>query len=148
MTDELDLIVRQAVYDGYITAGRTLQAGEIAQRLDIGEPAVRAALRRLADAHSLVLQPSSGEVLMANPFSAVPTAFAVSSQGRAWWGNCIWDGLGVLAMVAADGSVTTACPDCGEAMTVTVERGRLSGGQGVAHFAVPARSWWQDIVFT
>jgi hypothetical protein len=148
MTDEWDLGVRQAVYDGFITAGRALQADEIAQRLDAGEPAVRAALRRLADSHSLVLQPSSGEVLMANPFSAVPTAFAVSSQGRSWWGNCIWDGLGILAMVTADGSVTTACPDCGEAMTVTVESGKVSGGQGVAHFAVPARSWWEDVVFT
>ena len=100
MNDELDLLVRQAVYDGFITAGRALPVGEIARRLDTPEPSVRASIRRLADAHMLVLQPSSGEVLMANPFSAVPTAFAVSSQGRSWWGNCIWDGLGILAMLA------------------------------------------------
>jgi hypothetical protein len=148
MNDELDLSVRQAVYDGFITAGRALPVGEIARRLDTPEPSVRASLRRLADAHMLVLQPSSGEVLMANPFSAVPTAFAVSSQGRTWWGNCIWDGLGILAMLAADGDVATACPDCGEAMTLSVRSGKIFGGPGLAHFAVPARSWWDDVVFT
>ncbi len=110
---------------------------------DVGQ-----ALQRLAGAHALVLQPASGEVLMANPFSAVPTAFVVSSAGRSWWGNCIWDGLGILAMLGADGSVATACPDCGEALTLSVRNGRVEGDPCLAHFAVPARSWWDDVVFT
>lgn len=148
MTDDLDLAVRRAIYDGFLAAGRAMQVSEIAGLLGMDEPAIRSALRRLAEAHALVLQPSSGEVLMANPFSAVPTAFAVASQGRSWWGNCIWDGLGILAMAAADGSVSTGCPDCGEALRLDVQDGEVSGGACVAHFAVPAREWWRDIVFT
>ena len=148
MTDDLDLAVRHAIYDGFLTAGRAMQASEIAQQLRMDEPAIRAALRRLADTHALVLQPSSGEVLMANPFSAVPTAFAVASRGRSWWGNCIWDGLGILAMAAVNGSVSTGCPDCGEALRLEVHAGQVSGSACVAHFAVPAREWWRDIVFT
>jgi hypothetical protein len=148
MTDDLDLAVRRAIYDGFLAAGRAMQVSEIAGVLVTGEPAIRAALRRLAEAHALVLQPSSGEVLMANPFSAVPTGFDVASQGRSWWGNCIWDGLGILAMAAADGSVSTACPDCGELLRLDVQAGLVSGGACVAHFAVPAREWWRDIVFT
>jgi hypothetical protein len=145
--DPLDLGVRQAVYDGFINDGRAPTIGDICRRVGAGEAAVRAALRRLAGSHALVLQPESGEVLMANPFSAVPTAFAVGSHDRSWWGNCIWDGLGILAMLGADGSVATACPDCGEALTLRVRNGLVEGDPSLAHFAVPAREWWQNIVF-
>lgn len=148
MMDELSLRVRQTVYDGFIAEGRSLRAAEIAARLGVGPSDVGHALRSLGEAHALVLQPMSGEVLMANPFSAVPTAFAVTSHGRTWWGNCIWDGLGILAMIAADGTVTTGCPDCGEALDVSVRAGNITGRKAVAHFSVPARRWWEDVVFT
>ena len=148
MSEALDLDVRREVYDGFLTAGRALSIGEIARRLSRRDQEVGEALQRLAGAHALVLQPASGEVLMANPFSAVPTAFVVSSPGRSWWGNCIWDGLGILAMLGADGSVATACPDCGEALTLSVRNGRVEGDPCLAHFAVPARSWWDDVFFT
>ncbi len=109
---------------------------------------VSASYSRLADAHTLVLQPESGEVLMANPFSAVPTAFSVISENGQWWANCIWDALGVLAMIATDGSVHTSCPDCGEALSLTTSRAHLIEASHVVHFAVPAARWWDDIVFT
>jgi hypothetical protein len=32
-------------------------------------------------------------------------------------------------------------------MTVRVE-GERADGSGVVHFALPARRWWEDIVFT
>ena len=144
---DLSLAVRQSVYDGFIAEGRSRTAAEIAIRLGTAERDVRRAMNQLAESHALVLQPGSGEVLMANPFSAVPTPFAVTSQGRSWWGNCIWDALGILAMLAADGEVSTACPDCGEALALSVRQGTLSGGPALAHFAVPARLWWEDVVF-
>jgi len=148
MSEGLDLEVRREVYDGFLTAGRALSIGEIALRLSKGDQDVGQALQRLAGAHALALQPSSGEVLMASPFSAVPTAFVVTSSGRSWWGNCIWDGLGILAMLGADGGVATACPDCGESLTLLIRNGLVEGDPSLAHFAVPARSWWEDIVFT
>lgn len=147
MTD-LSLAVRQSVYEGFLVDGRSRSAAEIAGRLGTGEGEVRQELKKLELAHALVLQAESGEVLMANPFSAVPTAFAVTSRGRSWWGNCIWDALGILAMAASDGEVATACPDCGEALALTIRAGALSGGPAIAHFAVPARLWWEDVVFT
>lgn len=145
---DLGLAVRQSIYDGFLAEGRSPSAAEIAGRLGTGEGEVRQELMKLAQAHALVLQAESGEVLMANPFSAVPTTFAVTSGGRSWWGNCIWDALGILAMVAADGEVATACPDCGEALRLSIRAGTLSGGPAIAHFFVPARLWWEDIVFT
>lgn len=101
----------------------------------------------------LVLQPGSGEILMANPLSAVPTAFVVETEGtaesRSWYGNCIWDALGVIAMLHGDGRVLTSCGCCGESMAVSVRQGEVEARPpGIVHFAIPAKHWWDDIVFT
>ena len=85
---------------------------------------------------------------MANPFSAVPTMFRVRSEGRSYWGNCVWDALGVVALAGGSGRVETPCGDCGEAMALEVRDGDLVSGEGIVHFAVPAARWWDNIGFT
>jgi hypothetical protein len=97
------------------------------------------------DGHMLVLQPT-GEILMAPPFSAVPTPFITEVEGRRWFGNCIWDGLGIIAALHIDGRVLTSCASSGEKLELNVSGGVLTG-EGVVHFALPARRWWDDIVF-
>ncbi len=139
--------VRLAVYDGFVHRGQAPTAAQLADSLGRTLDEVAAALRELQSAHLLVLQPD-GEVLMANPFSAVATGFRVEAGEQAWWANCVWDALGVAAMLRRDVRITTTCLDCGELMTLTVEDGHLRNPQGVIHFAIPARQWWDDIVFT
>jgi hypothetical protein len=118
------------------------------QTLDLSLAEVKASLERLASAKVLVLQPESREVLMAPPFSAVPTPFAVSAADRVYFGNCIWDALGIPAMLSCDARVETSCGCCGEAMSVSVEDQSLQTSEGLVHFAIPARRWWEDIVFS
>ena len=102
----------------------------------------------LAAGHVLVLQPERDEILMANPFSAVPTAFAGETDAHSYWGNCVWDALGILAMLGRDGRLLTSCADCGDALALEVRGGALGGDAGVAHFSIPAKHWWDDIAFT
>ena len=147
-TQELDAQVRRVIYSAFIDDCTALSQEAVASLLGESIPAVKAAYARLAEAHLLVLQPGSGEVLMANPFSAVPTAFRVIAGERAWWGNCIWDSMGVCAMTAPDATIFTSCPDCGEAMTLVIANYQLQPAEGSIHFAVPAAHWWDDIVFT
>jgi hypothetical protein len=120
---------------------------ELAGSLDLRSDAVRESLERLAAGKALVLQRESREVLMANPFSAVPTPFAVSANGRLYYGNCIWDALGIPAMLQADARIDCSCGCCGEAMQLEVRAGELGPVEGVVHFAVPAHRWWDDIVY-
>jgi hypothetical protein len=121
---------------------------ETAQALGREVPEIRAAYRSLADAHIFVLEPGGDEILMANPFSAVPTAFRVEVGSLRWFGNCVWDSLGILALVGQNGRVLTKCPDCNFSLELEVRDGEVSGSDPVAHFAVPAAKWWDDIVFT
>jgi Alkylmercury lyase len=55
-----------------------------------------------------VLKPATNELRMANPFSAVPTAYRVHAAGQWWYGNCAWDALGICAALRTDGRVETS----------------------------------------
>jgi hypothetical protein len=140
--------IRRVVYDLVMATGRIPHSTELAHVTGAARDEVRAALRELEEAHMLVLQRDSGEVLMAMPFSAVPTSFVVDAGGVRAWGNCIWDALGIPVMMQRDATINTACGCCGTVMTLHVLGGELREREGIVHYAVPARSWWEDVVFT
>jgi Alkylmercury lyase len=143
-----DSNLRLAIYRFIARRGHVPSARELAQTLSRPEKAIRAGLQRLAGAHTIVLQRETPEILRAAPFWAVPTAFHVQSGKHSWWGSCVWDALGIPAMLGRDASITTACGCCDSAMTLHVRKGRLAAAGGVIHFAVPARRWYDNIVFT
>ena len=140
--DQTDLELRNLTYARFVELGRAPSAGEVGYADD-----VIAGWRRLHSEHALVLNPATDELRMANPFSAVPTAYRVEAGGRWWYGNCAWDAFGIGAALHTDGRVETSCPDCGEPIAVDV-RGELPHDESLLfHCLVPAARWWDDIVF-
>jgi hypothetical protein len=95
-----------------------------------------------------VLNQMTSEIVMANPFSGVPTAYRVQAAGRWWYGNCAWDAFGICAALRADGQIETACPDCGHRLRIVVRDQRPDDRSLRFHCLVPAGRWWHDIVFT
>ena len=142
-----DVAVRLEVYRFFVEHGRPPVPVEIGQALDVNQAAVEESLKRLAQGHVLVLAPGTPYIWMANPLSAIPTPFSVEAADRTWFGNCIWDALGVVAMLGGTGTVRTWCPDCQEPLAVFVRENQLLSHDGVVHFAVPAGHWWDDIGF-
>lgn len=104
--------------------------------------------RQLEERRLLALAPESGEIVMAPPFSAVPTVFPVQSGGVFYFASCVWDAYGIPAALHRDALAYAACGCCGEAMEMRVENGAPVRTEGVAHFAVPAAEWWDDLVYT
>ena len=143
----VDQAVRVEVYRLFVELGRAPVPAEIAHALDLRHDAVEDALRRLAAEHALVLAPGTPYIWMANPFSAIPTPFSVEADGRTFFGNCIWDAMGVVAMLGGTGTVRTWCPGCLERMEVAVSDGHLTSADGIVHYSVPAAHWWDDIGF-
>jgi hypothetical protein len=136
------------LYERFTEEGEAPDPAAVATALGIPREDAETAYGRLAEGRVIVLSPGTARVWMAPPFSAVPTAFRVKTPRGAYWGNCIWDGLGIVSMLGGEGTVETRCADCDEPMTLGVEAGELVGGDGLAHFAVPAARWWDDIGFT
>lgn len=140
--------MRRVIYDVALTRGSVPAVSDLAAAVGRPRVEIEESLRRLAEAHVLVLQQESGEILMAAPFSAVPTPFVVETPRFRAYGNCIWDALGIAAMVRSDAVVHTTCGCCGEAMQLHVEDDSLREREGIVHYAIPALQWWSDIVFT
>ncbi len=145
---EFDRRVRQYVYEVTMSRGHPPTLAETAHGLSASADEILASFQRLAAAHLLVLQPESDEILMATPFSAVPTPFQVETDAFSSYGNCIWDALGIPALLKQDAHIRTACPDCGMALDLSIVDGSLQAAEGIIHFALPARRWWENIVFT
>jgi Alkylmercury lyase len=135
-----DLGLRNLVYRRFVELGRAPTMAELATTEE--------ALGRLHERRMVVLEPDRPEIRMAIPFSAVPTPYRVEAGGRSWFANCGWDAYGILAALGVDGHISSSCPDCGEPIEIDVVDRRPEPADDVFHVLMPARSWWEDIVFT
>jgi hypothetical protein len=143
----LDKVVRSNIYDYVMREGLPPTVAETSSALSRSSDEVISSFQRLADGHMIVLQKGSGEILMANPFSAVPTPFLVKAGGHSYYANCIWDAMGIPAMLKEDAAIEASCGCCSTAMNLKITNGSLEEVRGIAHFAIPAAHWWDDIVF-
>ena len=146
--DDGDLRVRNTTYELFVDLGRAPSASGVADRQGVTKEGVLASWERLHNAHALVLTPGGTELLMANPFAAVPTRYRVLAGERWWYANCAWDAFGICAALMSDGRIETSCPDCGDSIQLEVRDGSPSDTGLVFHCLVPAARWWDDIAFT
>jgi hypothetical protein len=140
--------VRNLTYGLFVELGRAPTVEEVARAAGTSRVDVETIWRELHQQHALVLNPGSREIRMANPFSAVPSAYRVNAADRWWYANCAWDAIGICAALHVGGRIETSCPDCGEEISLEV-RDQAVGDEGLLfHCLVPAARWWDDIVFT
>jgi hypothetical protein len=144
------LALRSVIYRHIVTTGSAPTRHALVDV--VGDPdTTDALLRHLHDTHMIVLDDRPhrvGEIRMALPFAAEPTDFGVTNEAGAWWANCAWDCLAVVAALHTDARITSTWSDTGEPLALTITGGRLDTSDGYIHFAVPAHRWWDDIVHT
>jgi hypothetical protein len=137
--------VRLFVFGQAAETARVPQPPEIAAALRRPQAEVEQVLRQLAVGKVLILAPNDGNIWAANPFCAVPSPFRVEARGNIYWGICIWDALGIMAALGANGVIRTVCGDCSQPMLLEIAAGKLKRSEGIIHFAVPAHHWWDNI---
>jgi hypothetical protein len=147
LLEVFDVRVRMFVYRHMLRHQKSPTVAEMAKGLASSIKNVRASLSRLSESHAFMLQ-DNGELWRAAPFSCIPTAFPVTVGRRSWFGNCIWDALGIPAMIGKDAVIEASCGCCNYDMPIEVRAGRPRSDQGRIHLAVPARDWYKDVVFT
>lgn len=143
---DLEQRVRLFVYRHFVETANAPDVMRLASMLETPEREIVGALRRLADLHALVLAPAATTIWMAHPFSAVPTAYPVDVGDRTYFANCAWDVAGILSLVG-DGGSRTRCDDCGADLEMVVRNDTITGN-GIVHFAVPARRFWDNVAYT
>jgi hypothetical protein len=147
--DDLDTKVKLAIYEITAESGRVPNSSEISGKMDIDESEVLGAFGRL-HAKRLIL-PEPGDptrIRMAPPFSGVPTKFPVEAKGKQYYANCVWDAYGIAAALHCDAISRASDGHTGKRLALEVKNGAPVLKPYVAHFAVPAAHWWDDLVFT
>ncbi|MBK0331146.1 alkylmercury lyase family protein [Brachybacterium sp. MASK1Z-5] len=152
MQDPESRRVRDLVYETLAAEGRAPSVGELASRTGSKPARVQQLLHELADAHALVLSAEGDRIRMAHPFTAAPMAFVLTPvdghDDRRWWGGCAWDSFGISAALKLDVRIDTACPQCGEHLSVVARPATPPQGQHAVRFPRPAAEWWEDVVGT
>jgi len=136
----------------YQTIARTAKAPDVAQvaeGMELPLADVQREFKALAGQRLLVLEPGDeGQIRMASPFSGIKTPFLVHAGGKSYYANCCWDVLGVAAALHEDADIAAHCAYSGVPLPIRVRNGRVEPVDCIAHFAVPAAMWWQDIIYT
>jgi hypothetical protein len=141
--------VRVELYRSFIEEQRAPDASEMADRLGMTLDDVRSALRDLAESDVIAFVPDTEDLWLVHPFCAKPASFKVAVHERKWDAICVWDALGVLALLEFDGTVSTSCPDCAESILLEIVEGDVvAPPRSGVHFGVPASRWYEDIGFT
>jgi Alkylmercury lyase len=141
--------LRLAVYRALAESGRAPDHATLAATLGTSTDEVRAGLRRLHEQRHLVLD-ADDRVVLAHPFGTIDFGFSVKGARTLWWGGCVWDSFAIPNLVPEEPSVlvATTCPACGKAHAWTVTSDGPPGGSQVAHFLVPTRRIWDDVLFS
>jgi len=141
--------VKLAVYQITSETGRIPNSRGVAQKIDIAETEVLGAFGRLYGKRLLLPEPGDPtRIRMAPPFSGVPTKFPVEANGKQYYANCVWDAYGIAAALHCDAISRASDGHTGQPLTLEVKNGAPVLKPYVAHFAVPAAHWWDNLVFT
>jgi hypothetical protein len=141
--------LRVAVYRSLATTGLSPALADLTRDLDATSEEVTSGMRDLARARHVVLD-SRERLVMAHPFATIPLGFSVMGEQTLWWGGCAWDSFAVPHLLRTEKPVlvATRCPGCGAALAWNVGTDEPPAGDEVAHFLVPARHIWDDVVHT
>jgi len=137
-----------AIISFFLDRQRPPTIAEIAALFLCDDLEARAALRRLAQNHGVVLHPHSDEIWVAHPFSAAPTTCVVTSPKGKWWGNCAWCSLGVAHLAGGTATIETRIGGIDDHATIRIENGALIDNDFVVHFPIPMRHAWDNVIYT
>jgi hypothetical protein len=140
--------IRAFVYRRFAETARPPSVEESALHFGLSGEELAAAYRWLHEHHALYLKPGTHDILMANPFSGVETAFRVHADGRAYFANCAWDTLGIAAALQVDANIEAACAQTGAPIRLRVEAQQVQHSEALVHFLIPFRDWYNDLAFT
>lgn len=140
--------IRAFVYQHLADTTRPPRVEETAERFALTHEEAGSAYEALHQRHAFFLQPGTHQILIANPFSGVETAFKVHANGKTYFANCAWDSLGIPAALHVDARIEAQCAQSREAIHLTVSGAEVRYEAGLVHFLVPFSKWYDDLPFT
>lgn len=126
--------------------GHAPSTGELAERSRRSVPDVEAGLRRLHDAHALLLHPRSCRPWVVHPFALSPGPCWVETSRAGYWANCLYCAFGVAASLRRDVTIVTRIGGEAETVRYTVRDGRPEPSDHIFHLSTPVARWWDNVI--
>jgi hypothetical protein len=126
--------------------GHAPPLAQLAEAAGLVEGEAEASLRRLHDAHALLLHPHRCEPWAVHPFALSAGSCWVETEQRGYWANCLYCGLGIAAALGCDARIVTRLGGEAETRIYRVDGGRLLDTDGVFHLSIPVASWWDNVI--
>lgn len=139
--------IRLFIYRQFAEVGSAPSAHQISKRFGISEDQTIGEIKQLAEARHIAVN-DKYEILMAHPFSAISLGFSVMGSNTLWWGGCSWDSFALPNLLNQEVVVATTCPNCNSAHSWRVNTATPPQGHQIAHFLIPTKQMWADVVFT
>ena len=140
--------VKLAIYRHFAKTGAAPAPRDIASALGSTPNEIQEAYGHLRANRVLLLERDGVTILMAPPFSGVPTQHRVTVDGVKYFANCAWDALGIPAALHKSGTVYSRCEQTMEPLELSVSENGPGASTWIFHSLVPAAKWWNDLVFT
>lgn len=145
-------LVRKFVFDHFLQHSRPPVLEEVMQKFNLNRVEASNIFQQLDTTHHLKLVSGTQRILMAWPYSSIPTPFRVTlPDGRKYFANCAWDAVAFHVMLKEDVSIDSYCHHCAEPIQIKLHAQRLDSLHRdgfLVYLALPAAKWWDDIVNT
>ncbi|MCI4365621.1 MAG: alkylmercury lyase family protein [Thermoplasmata archaeon] len=143
--------LRKYIFDVFLQTSRAPVVEEMMVRFHADRAEIVTRLRELESAHHILLLPGTERILMANPFSNLPTPFRVSAGGTQYFGNCAWDAIAFHVMLDQDVHVSSSCHHCGGPVELDLRGGRNVSDPAkntLVFLGTPVSKWYDNLVAT
>lgn len=135
-------------YHHFAETGIAPSPDEVASRVDLTPDRVLEAYQVLRAKRVLALQQDGASILMAPPFSGLPTQHIVEAGRIRYFANCAWDSLGIPVALRTPATVQSRCGLSLEPLRLEVGLDGPGPSDWVFHCLVPTAHWWDDIGYT
>ena len=141
-----DLALRRLLTQSIAERGFAPSLGDLGGRAGISVREVEAALRRLHEAHALLLHPHVCSPWVVHPFALSPGSCWVQTAHKGYWANCLYCGFGIAAALRCDATITTRIGGEAETVRYVIENARVQPSGDIFHLSTPTARWWDNVI--
>lgn len=144
-------VVRKYIFDHFFQYTTAPALEELMQRYKLTRKEAFECFRDLETDHHIVLVPGTQRILMANPYSAIPTPFRVHVGTKRYYANCAWDSVALHIMLDLDARVESFCHHCAEPIEISLSKGRVKACKPpspLIFLSTAVSKWYDNLINT
>ncbi len=144
-------VVRKYIFDHFFEYTTPPPLEEVMQRFMLTRKEAVEAFHELEADHQIALVPGTQRILMANPYSAIPTPFRVYIGSKRLFANCAWDSVAMHVMLEQDARIESFCHHCAEPIEISLSKAAVKSStpsSPVIFLSTPVSKWYDNLIDT